>query len=99
VAPTPRTRDISAKLLPSDLMRRACSMRSVVITVGRPPTRPSARARAKPSMVFCLMVSTRNCAKTATIPNSARPIGVVVSMSGSVRLLMLMPQSPSSVIV
>jgi hypothetical protein len=46
-------------------------------------------------MVLSLMVSTRNCAKTATIPNSARPIGVVVSISGSVRLLMLMPAPPA----
>lgn len=69
------------------------------MTLGRPPTRPSARAFAKPPMVFSLIVSTRNCANTATIPNRTLPMGVVVSMSGSVRLLMLMLRSPSPVIV
>ena len=64
--------------------------------MGRPPTRPWARAWASPSIVFCRIVSTRSWANTATIPNSAVPIGVVVSISGSVNERMLTPRSPRS---
>lgn len=37
-------------------------------------TQPSARARATPHIVLSLMVSTRRCAKTATIPDRALPM-------------------------
>ena len=71
---------------PSALIWLAASTRSGVITVGLPPSLPWARAWARPRMVFCRIVSTRSWANTATIPNRALPMGVVVSMSGSVRL-------------
>src|SRR5690625_6954023 len=51
VRPTPRIAAVSVTDLPSLIMRRASASCVSVMTRGRPPTRPLARAASKPAFV------------------------------------------------
>ena len=68
---------------------------SSVATVGRPPTRPRARAAAKPSLVPMMMSSRMNSASAAKTWKTSRPPGVVVSRF-SCNEVKPMPRSRSS---
>ncbi len=46
----------------------------------RPPLRPRARAEASPALVRSMISSRSNSANAAKIPNTSRPLAVVVSM-------------------
>ena len=68
---------------------------SGVMTVGRPPRRPRARAAARPAAVRSWMRSRSNSAMAPMMWNSSLPPGVVVS-SCSDRLRSPTPRSPNA---
>lgn len=61
-------------------MSRAARMISGVATVGRPPTRPRARAASRPSRVPETISSRMNSARAAKTWKTSRPPGVVVQL-------------------
>ena len=68
----------------SSRIRFAIAMRSGVITVGRPPIRPRARAAAKPAVVRSEIMRPFICANAAQMWKNNSPPAVVVS-NGSVK--------------
>jgi len=59
---------------------RACRTCSVDSLLGRPPTRPRARAAVSPATVRSRMISRSNWASAPNRWNTSRPPAVVVSM-------------------
>ena len=73
---------------PAAYLHRAASMRSGVITVGRPPTRPRARAASKPARVRSDNNRRSICDHPASYPVEpvrAEDVPVVQTLSGQPR--------------
>jgi hypothetical protein len=79
---TRKTSATSLWLLPSSTMASACACCFGVNECRLPPTRPSSRARAKPSFVRSRIISRSNSAKLPSTWTSILPTAVAVSSLG-----------------
>jgi hypothetical protein len=78
--PTRSTDATSVSGVPALIIRFAARSFAAVMTVGRPPVRPRARAAARPAIVRSLTNSRSNWASEPKMWKINRPPGVVVSM-------------------
>ena len=74
---------VGCRYLPDRARQAIAAMRSLarVISRGLPPVRPRALAAARPASVRSLIRSCSNSARVAKMPNTRRPVELVVSIS------------------